>query len=69
MCIFLILACSTGHYFTGRSSYCIATTHHTTEGMAKEDGMTVEQGPVSTPLTRLSGNAQVKKLNVVIQHP
>lgn len=54
-----ILACPTKHSFTGESSKCIVDTHHTTEGVAKEDGMTVEQGPVSTPLTRLPGNSQV----------
>lgn len=37
----------------------IVDTHHTTEGVAKKDGMTVEKGPVSTPLSRLPGNTQV----------
>lgn len=54
------------NFFNG---YCIADTHHATEGVAKEDGMTVEQGPVSTPLTRLPGNTQVTYYHIVIQHP
>lgn len=35
-----------------------AGTHHVTEGVAKEDGMTIEKGPVSTPLTGLTGRTQ-----------
>lgn len=34
-------------------------THHVTEGVAKEDGMTIEQSPVSTPMTGLRENTQV----------
>lgn len=35
-----------------------AGTYHVTEGVAKEDGMTVEKGPVSTPLAGLTGSTQ-----------
>lgn len=35
-----------------------ASTNHVTEGVAKEDGMTIEKGPVSTPLAGLTGKAQ-----------
>lgn len=31
-----------------------AGTHHVTEGVAKEDGVTIEKGPVSAPLTGLT---------------
>lgn len=59
-CIFVYITASpTKHYYTGKSSRCIAGTHHITKGVAKEDGMTIEQGPVATPLTRLTGNTQV----------
>lgn len=53
------------HYEQGQSVYLpvchywFISTHHVTEGVAQEDGVTVEQGPVSTPLTRLPGNKQV----------
>lgn len=35
-----------------------AGTHHVAEGVAEEDGMTIEKGPVSTPLTGLTGSTK-----------
>lgn len=51
------------YFYFSTPSYCrksdsIVGTHHATEGVAKENGMTVEQGSVSTPLTRLPGSTQ-----------
>lgn len=51
-----LLVTPTKQYATGNLEHYTVDTHHITEGVAKEDCMAIEQGPMSAPLTRLTGN-------------
>lgn len=67
--LFSILASPAKQCFTGNLEHDTVDTHHITEGVAKEDCVAIEQGSVSAPLTRLTGNTHAADYHhLVMQH-